>query len=101
MFGLQDSAEVDILDRMTQWNHIVRNITLVGQLGLSLVMPLLLSIGACYYLISHYSLGIWIYIPGFVMGLGASFMTAYKVYLSVTSKEAPRRHRDIGFNKHL
>lgn len=89
------------MDRLTQWNHIARNITLVGQLGLSLIMPLLLSLGACYYLTSHFSLSLWLYIPGFILGLGASFITAYKVYVSVMRAEQPRRHHDIGYNKHL
>lgn len=64
-------------------------------------MPLLLSLGACYYLISHFSWGLWVYIPGFILGLGASFMTAYKVYVSVMSREQPGHHKDIGYNKHL
>lgn len=88
------------MDKLTHWNRITRNLALIGQLGLSLIMPLLITLGVCYYLISHFSLGLWLYIPGFILGLGASFMTAYKVYLSVMSKEQPRRHHDIGFNRH-
>lgn len=88
------------MDKLTHWNRIARNISLIGQLGLSLIMPLLLSLGACYYLISHFSFGLWLYIPGFVLGLGASFTTAYKVYVSVMNRQEPRQHRDIGYNRH-
>lgn len=89
------------MDKLTRWNRIASNLTMLGQFGLSLVIPPILCMGACYYLVSRYSLSLWIYIPGLLFGLGASFMTAYKVYLRVLRRETPRRHRDIGFNKHV
>ena len=62
---------------MKGWNEILAQLTMLGQLGLSLATPIL-------------------------MCLGASFMTAYKVYLSVTNKEKkPRRGKEErSFNGH-
>ena len=73
---------------------------MLGQLGLSLIMPVLLCMFACSYLSRRF--GIWVYIPGFILGIGAGFMTAYKVYLSVIRKNTSKQSRDgIGFNQHL
>ena len=45
----------------------------------------------------------WIYIPGFIMGLGGSFMTAYKLYLAImkTQKKKKNREHEKAFNRHV
>lgn len=88
--------------RMSQ---LIGQFAMVGQLGLSLLMPLLICLFVCYLLTTKLSLGGWVYIPGFIMGLGSSWMTAYKVYLSVVRKEEKgKKKRDpneVYFNKHF
>ena len=83
--------------------EILRNITMIGQLGLSLTIPVLLCLAICYFLVTRTGIGAWIYIIGFLFGLGASFMTAYKVYLSVTGKAHRDKGEDEGFSvsKHI
>ena len=76
---------------MKDLNRISQRLVLIGQLGLSLLMPLLVCLGACYLLVTRLGLGMWIYLPGFIFGLGGSFMTAYKLYLSVEKKEKKRQ----------
>lgn len=85
-----------------KWNEIFAQLTLLGQLGLSLAMPLLMCLGACYLLCTRLHVGMWVYLPGMILGLGASFMTAYKVYLAVTKKEkkSERGVYERSFNKH-
>ncbi len=86
----------------------IRNLSqfvMVGQLGLSLLVPLLLCLFLCYYLTTRFSIGGWVYIPGFILGLGGSCMTAWKVYLSVLRKDKDktrsRRGADeVSFNRH-
>ena len=74
---------------------------MVGQLGLSLVMPVLMCLAVCYLLTSNLGCGAWIYIPGFILGLGASFMTAYKVYLSEERRNREDgEHTPTAFNRH-
>ena len=48
-------------------------------------------------------IGGWIYIPGFIMGLGGSFMTAYKLYLAImkTQKKKKNREHEKAFNRHV
>lgn len=81
----------------------MRHITMVGQLGLSLAMPLLICIFVCYELCTRAGVGVWVYLPGILFGLGSSFMTAYKVYLAVTKKNKKRERgeNEVSFNRHV
>ncbi len=79
--------------------QILGNLVLIGQLGLSVIMPLLLCFFICYLLVSRLGAGQWVYIIGFILGLGASFMTAYKVYLHEINKQKPDEG-DYNSNKH-
>ena len=85
-----------------KWNEIFAQLALLGQLGLSLAMPILMCLGACYLLCTRLGIGLWVYLPGMILGLGASFMTAYKVYLSVTrrGKDDGSSSRGPAFNEH-
>ena len=84
-------------------SKIVSQFAMVGQLGLSLLMPLLLCLFACYLLCTRLSVGAWVYIPGFILGLGGSMTTAYKVYLSVIHREEKKKkdNKEFYFNRHI
>ncbi len=88
-----------------QFSRIVGQFAMVGQLGLSLLMPLLICLFVCYLLNTRLLVGVWVYIPGFIMGLGASMTTAYKVYLSVVHKEEKKKIKrgpdEVSFSKHI
>ena len=62
---------------MKDWQYILKNLSLLSQMG--------------------------IYIPGFIMGLGGSFMTAYKLYLAImkTQKKKKNREHEKAFNRHV
>ena len=40
-----------------------------------------------------FMIGGWIYIPGFIMGLGGSFMTAYKLYLAIMKTQKKKKEQ--------
>ncbi len=87
---------------MKDWMTISQRLIMLGQLGLSLMMPLLICFGACYLLTTRMGLGLWIYLPGFIFGLGASFMTAYKMWLSVSAREKKKGEKEPpAFNRHM
>lgn len=87
---------------MSKWSEIAKNFSLVAQLGLTLLMPLLMCLGLCWYITSRTSVGGWIYIIGFFFGLGGSFMSAYKFYLSEARKtEKKNEKKKYNFNSHL
>lgn len=86
---------------MKQWTDIMKNISLLTQFGLSLMTPLLLCLGICWWLCNHFGLDGWIFIPGFFFGLGGSGMVAYKLYLSETLRQKKEKKKEkISFNRH-
>ena len=88
--------------RHKEFSEIMKQITWIGQLGLSLIMPLLLCILGCVLLCDRCGVGGWVYIPGFIFGLGAGFMTAYKFYKSETQKaSSDEASTPKGFNRHI
>lgn len=91
--------------QVKRMSEILGQFAMVGQLGLSLLMPLLMCLLACYLLCAKLSVGAWVYIPGFILGLGGSMTTAYKVYLSVLHKEEKKKKakksNEVYFNRHI
>ena len=86
---------------MKDWVTISQRLVMIGQLGLSLLMPLLISLGVCYLLSTRLGLGLWIYFPGFIFGLGSSFMTAYKFWQYTCEKERKKAEEEPpAFNGH-
>lgn len=85
---------------MKQWGPLMKQITLISQFGISLVVPLLLCLFLCSWLTERFALGSWIYIPGFILGLGSSAMTAYKLYLTVLKREQKEKKPRTAFNRH-
>ena len=89
--------------------RILNGIALIGQLGLSLLMPLLLCLGGAWLLVTRTGVGAWVYIPAFVLGLGGSFSTAYGVYRSVIKRQekhrlegsAGRSGTEFNVNRHI
>ena len=81
-------------------NEIVKQISLLGQLGLSIIMPLLICILICWYLTSRHGVGLWVYILGFFFGLGGSAMTVYKFYLSQIRDTKKEDKKKVSFNRH-
>lgn len=88
---------------MKQWSEIIRNVTMLSQLGLSLITPTLLCLSVCWLIVSRTGVGGWIFIPGFFFGLGGSGTVAYKFYLSINRqqrKEKKGRKDKVSFNRH-
>ncbi len=87
---------------MKQWSELVKNITMLSQLGLSLITPILLCLAICWMLVSKTGVGGWIYILGFFFGLGGSGTVAYKFYLSISRQhEKEEKKKKVSFNRHL
>lgn len=86
---------------MKQWSEIMKNITMLSQLGLSFITPLLLCLAICWFLTAKTGVGSWIYILGFFFGLGGSGTVAYKFYLSVDKQEKHKKSKNkVYFNRH-
>lgn len=92
-----------MIKKTTDFSKLMAQFAMVGQLGLSLVTPLLICIFACYMLTTKLGVGGWVYILGFFFGLGGSMTTAYKVYLEVNKKNTGKKRdeKEVSFNKHI
>lgn len=78
-----------------------KSIVLLTQFGLSLVTPLLLCLGVCWWLNTRVGVGGWVFIPGFFFGLGSSAMVGYKLYRSVTEQDKKEKKKPpVSFNRH-
>ncbi len=82
-----------------EWRGVYNQFLMLTQFGLSVSMPLLLCILLCWWLTDRFSFGLWVYIPGFILGLGASFMTAYKFYLAIAKKDDTKKEKKR-YNRH-
>ena len=73
----------------------------VAQLGFNILMPPVLCLGLCWWLVNFVGVGAWVYLPGFLLGLGggaASFRGFARHWLARTKKE--QTHTPAGFNRH-
>ena len=85
-------------------SELVKNLTLLTQLGLSLVTPLLMCLGISWWLTSRFGLGGWVYIPAFLFGLGGMFSVGMKLSQTILSrykKEKEEKKQPLSFNRHL
>ena len=86
---------------MNNWGSIFRQITILSQMGLSLIAPLLLCLFLCSFLTTRFGLGGWIYLPGFFFGLGGLAATARKIYIGITKHDKKnRKSSGTSFNHH-
>ena len=77
----------------------------VGQLGLDLIMPSLICLGAAWLLDTRLGWGVWVYFAGLALGLSAGGMTFWKFYKRIVMKGVKKPDADkperISFSKHV
>lgn len=84
-----------------QWSEVIKNLSMLTQFGLSLMTPLLLCLGICWWLCSKFGFGGWVFLPGFFFGLGGSGMVAYKLYLAEMLRcKKEKKKEKVSFNRH-
>ena len=90
---------------MKQWSEIIRNVTMLSQLGLSLITPVLICLAVCWLIVSKTGAGGWVYIPGFfLLVLEVPGQWHIKFYLSINrqqKKENKKKKNKVSFNRHL
>ncbi len=60
--------------------QMMKDLCWVGQLGLSLIMPLLLCLLVCWWAVNRFQLPPWLFIVAVVLGLGGGGVTAREFY---------------------
>lgn len=87
------------MNKPQQMYKMLQDIIWVSQLGLNLIMPLLLCLGGCWWLCTRMGVGLWLYIPGFLLGMASSWSSAWRFY-RLTQKRAREGERSAAFNQH-
>ena len=79
--------------------QVMKDLCWVGQLGLSLIMPLLLCILACWWAVTRFQLPPWLYIPAVALGLGGGAVTAREFY-RMTMRRGEKTKPPVASNRH-
>ncbi|MBR4345284.1 MAG: AtpZ/AtpI family protein [Lachnospiraceae bacterium] len=87
---------------MKNLSEIMKHVCMLGQLGLSIIIPIIICVLLCWFLTDKAGVGEWVFIPGLILGIGASFMSGYKFYLAETKKSREEdKKKTVSFNKHM
>lgn len=71
----------------------LKNLTMLTQLGISLLTPIALVLWRCNRLRLRFGLGNWILIFGILFGLGSGIMSVYR-YMKVFLRDAQRAQKE-------
>ena len=83
---------------MNELYKALEQLVWVGQLGFSLLFPLVCALGGCWWL-TRQGVGGWVWVPGLLLGLavGASIFAGFaRRWL----RQARQDRKPPGFNKH-
>lgn len=78
---------------------LFKALPLVSQMGISLVVPPVFCFLICFWLVKQFHPGYWVFIPGFILGFGASATSAYKIYKNEMKKNR-KDDKPVAFNDH-
>ncbi len=76
--------------KRTPWQWVA----VAGQLGFSIVTPIVLCTAAAYWLSERFSLGSWVVIPGIFLGLGGAAVSFLKVVRALQNDAEKQEDRD-------
>ncbi len=80
----------------------LEDLTWFLQLGISLLMPLLLMMALCWWLTQRFSVGSWVFIPGLILGLGASAVSfrSFSRIIMNRPENKVEKEKPVRFNRH-
>ena len=87
----------------SEWSKTVQNLVWIGQLGLSIALPLGVFIFLAVYLKNRFDLGAWVIIVGAAVGLyGAvgGFISSMKQMKRTSETEEEKKGPPIHFTDH-
>ena len=76
-------------DTAKSWRYL----TLVSQLAISMVTPVLLMIFVCTWLKNKYSLGDWVVMAGMLLGIGSGLSSVW-TYLKRFLREGEKQQQE-------
>ncbi len=89
---------------MKQWSEIIRNVTMLSQLGLSLITPVLICLAVCWLIVSKTGAGDGFISPVFSLVLevpGQWHINFIFLLTDSREKENRKKKNKVSFNRHL
>lgn len=86
--------------RLKPWIKALRELSWLTQLGLTLIIPPLLCIGAAWFLTDKLNAPVWVMLPAFILGFGGSAVSFYKFYQYTMRKAGKGQKPPPAFNDH-
>ncbi len=89
---------------MNDLYKVFEKLTWVGQLGFSLLFPPVCLLAGCWWLTARRGVGMWVYLPGLVLGLALGF-GCFAQFLRYCLREQDKEREQngpprSGFNTH-
>ena len=88
---------------MKGFYHVLEDLVWLTQLGLTMLLPLVMCLGGCWWAVEHWGWPQWCFLPAVLLGL-ASGAQNFWVFARARLKKAERDSRDDarrkGFNQH-
>lgn len=85
---------------MNSFYKILNDLVWLTQLGLTMLLPLVMCLGGCWWAVEHWEWPGWLYLPAILLGLaagGQNFWRFAKQRMNQAQKEKSSR---VGFNSH-
>lgn len=88
---------------MRRFQNLIRGISLVGQLGFTIITPPLVLVWLANRLVSNHGWGPWVLIAAIVIGLGCSVSGAWSFLRGLREQQKKKDGPQPGtsFNKHI
>ena len=85
---------------MKGWYKALEDLIWLTQLGLTMLLPLVMCLGGCWWAVNRWGWPVWLYLPAILLGLAAgaqNFWQFAKGRIRRAKKEDSGR---VGFNTH-
>lgn len=79
---------------------VLEDLVWLTQLGLTMLLPLVMCLGGCWWAVTRWGWPMWLYLPAILLGLaagGQNFWVFARGRLRRAQKDPNRR---VGFNRH-
>ncbi|MCI2047501.1 MAG: AtpZ/AtpI family protein [Faecalibacterium sp.] len=85
---------------MDSWMKALGNIVWLTQLGLSILLPPVICLWGCAWLVNSRGAPAWLYVPALVLGLGAGAQNFWKFAKMMMKKAEKQNGPTARFNRH-
>ncbi len=85
---------------MDRWMKALGNLVWLTQLGLSILLPPLICLWGCSWLVNSRGAPMWLYLPAILLGLGAGMQNFWKFAKMMMKKSETTKGPAARFNRH-